>query len=423
MIWLNYKMKKYLNFIGKKARKASLKKIGTKKKNKVLKAYVLLIEKEKSLILKENAKDVRFALKKKLKKNLIDRLTLNLEKLNTIRDSIKKIIKLKDPVDNILESWKRPNGLSISRVSIPIGVIGVIYESRPNVTSDVASLCFKSGNAVILKGGSEAINTNKILSKLFRKALKANKVSENFIQFIDFKNRKVVDYMLSKMKNYIDVIIPRGGKNLVKTVEDFSNIPVIGHLEGLCHTFIDKDAELKMATNIIYNAKLRNTSICGATETILLHEKIIKKFCNPILKKLEENNCKIYGDQILKKYYKGKLYPAKEKNWSTEYLSATVSVKCVKNCDEAIYHINKYGTMHTDAIITKNKKTAKKFLKNVKSSIAMHNTSTQFADGEEFGFGGEVGISTNTLPPRGPVGLEQLVSYKYEITSKGQTRK
>tara|TARA_B110000116_G_scaffold182293_1_gene157973 strand:+ start:1230 stop:2501 length:1272 start_codon:yes stop_codon:yes gene_type:complete len=423
MIWLNYKMKKHLNLTGKKAKLALLKKIGTKKKNKVLKAYVLLIEKEKSLILKENAKDVRFALKKKLKKNLIDRLTLNLEKLNTIRDSIKKIIKLKDPVDNILESWKRPNGLSISRVSIPIGVIGVIYESRPNVTSDVASLCFKSGNAVILKGGSEAINTNKILSKLFRKALKANKVSENFIQFIDFKNRKVVDYMLSKMKNYIDVIIPRGGKNLVKTVEDFSNIPVIGHLEGLCHTFIDKDAELKMATNIIYNAKLRNTSICGATETILLHEKIIKKFCNPILKKLEENNCKIYGDQILKKYYKGKLYPAKEKNWSTEYLSATVSVKCVKNCDEAIYHINKYGTMHTDAIITKNKKTAKKFLKNVKSSIAMHNTSTQFADGEEFGFGGEVGISTNTLPPRGPVGLEQLVSYKYEITSKGQTRK
>ena len=423
MIWLNYKMKKHLNLTGKKAKLALLKKIGTKKKNKVLKAYVLLIEKEKSLILKENAKDVRFALKKKLKKNLIDRLTLNLEKLNTIRDSIKKIIKLKDPVDNILESWKRPNGLSISRVSIPIGVIGVIYESRPNVTSDVASLCFKSGNAVILKGGSEAINTNKILSKLFRKALKANKVSENFIQFIDFKNRKVVDYMLSKMKNYIDVIIPRGGKNLVKTVEDFSNIPVIGHLEGLCHTFIDKDAELKMATNIIYNAKLRNTSICGATETILLHEKIIKKFCNPILKKLEENNCKIYGDQILKKYYKGKLYPAKEMDWSTEYLSATVSVKCVKSCDEAIDHINKYGTNHTDSIITKNKKTAKKFLKNVKSSIAMHNTSTQFADGEEFGFGSEVGISTNTLPPRGPVGLEQLISYKYEVIGKGQIRK
>ena len=248
-------------------------------------------------------------------------------------------------------------------------------------------------------------------------------MNENFIQFIDSKDRKMVDYMLSKMKNYIDVIIPRGGKNLVKRVQQFSNVPIIGHLEGLCHTFIDKDANLKMATNIIYNAKLRNTSICGATETILIHEKIVKKFCNPILKKLEENHCKIYGDRFLKKYYKGKIYPAKEKDWSTEYLSAAVSVKTVKDCEEAINHINKYGTMHTDSIVTKNKKTADKFLKNVKSSIAMHNTSTQFADGGEFGFGGEVGISTNTLPPRGPVGLGQLVSYKYEIVSNGKTRK
>ena len=232
----------------------------------------------------------------------------------------------------------------------------------------------------------------------------------------------MVDIMLSKVKKYIDVIIPRGGKSLVKRVQEFSNVPIIGHLEGLCHTFVDKDAELKMASKIIYNAKLRNTSICGATETILLHEKIIKKFCNPILQKLENANCKIYGDRILQKYYKGKLYPAKEKDWSTEYLAATVSVKVVKSSDEAINHINKYGTMHTDSIITKNKKTAMKFLKNVKSSIAMHNTSTQFADGGEFGFGGEVGISTNTLPPRGPVGLEQLVSYKYEISSKGKIR-
>jgi glutamate-5-semialdehyde dehydrogenase len=248
-------------------------------------------------------------------------------------------------------------------------------------------------------------------------------VNENFIQFIDSKDIKMVDFMLSKMKDYIDVIIPRGGKNLVKRVQQFSSVPIIGHLEGLCHTFIDKDANLKMATNIIYNAKLRNTSICGATETILIHEKIVKKFCNPILKKLEENHCKIYGDRFLKKYYKGKIYPAKEKDWSTEYLSAAVSVKTVKHCDDAINHINKYGTMHTDSIVTKNKKTADKFLKNVKSSIAMHNTSTQFADGGEFGFGGEVGISTNTLPPRGPVGLEQLVSYKYEIVSNGKTRK
>jgi glutamate-5-semialdehyde dehydrogenase len=416
-------MSRYMSLIGQKARKASLKKINTKIKNKVLKRYALLLDKEKNSIFKANIKDVKLALKKRLKNNLIDRLSIDQKKLTSIKNSINKIAKLKDPIDNILEKWSRPNGLKINRVSIPIGVIGVIYESRPNVTSDVASLCFKSGNAVILKGGSEATNTNKILAKLFRKALKENKVNEDFIQFIDSRDRKMVDFMLSKMKDYIDVIIPRGGKKLVKRVQGFSSVPIIGHLEGLCHTFVDKDAELKMATNIIYNAKLRNTSICGATETILLHEKIVKKFCNPILKKLEANNCKIYGDPSLIKYYKGKIYPAKEKNWSTEYLAAIVSVKTVKNCEEAINHINKYGTMHTDSIVTKNIKTAQKFLKNVKSSIAMHNTSTQFADGGEFGFGGEVGISTNTLPPRGPVGLEQLISYKYEIVSNGQTRK
>jgi glutamate-5-semialdehyde dehydrogenase len=416
-------MNQYMNLIGKNARKASFKKVNTKAKNKVLKKYVSLLDKEKNSIFKANKKDLKFALNKKLKSNLINRLVINHIKLNEIKNSIKKIIKLKDPIDKTLKSWTRPNGLKIMKVSIPIGVIGVIYESRPNVTSDVASLCFKSGNSVILKGGSEATNTNKVLVKLFRMALKENKIDENFVQFIDSKNRKMVDFMLSKMKDYIDVIIPRGGKSLVKKVQDHSNVPIIGHLEGLCHTFIDKDAELKMATNITYNAKLRNTSICGATETVLLHEKILKKFCNPILKKLEENDCKIYGDRLVRKYYKGRIYTAKEKDWSTEYLSSTISVKSVKNCDQAINHINKYGTMHTDCIITNNKKTAKKFFKNVKSSIAMHNTSTQFADGGEFGFGGEVGISTNILPPRGPVGLEQLFSYKYEIFSKGKTRK
>ena len=415
-------MNRFMNLVGIKSRKASSKKIATNIKNKVLNKYAQLLDEEKKLILRENAKDIKFAQNKGLKDNLINRLKIDDLRLKNIKNSIKKISKLKDPVDVILKKWKRPNGLNIRRVTIPIGVIGVIFESRPNVTSDVAGLCFKSGNAVILKGGSEALNTNRILAKLFRKALKKNNVDENYIQFVDSKNRKMVDIMLSKMKKYIDVIIPRGGKSLVKRVQEFSNVPIIGHLEGLCHTFVDKDAELNMASKIIYNAKLRNTSICGATETILLHEKIIKKFCNPILQKLENANCKIYGDRILKRYYKGKLYPAKEKDWSTEYLTATVSVKVVKSSDEAINHINKYGTMHTDSIITKNKKTAMKFLKNVKSSIAMHNTSTQFADGGEFGFGGEVGISTNTLPPRGPVGLEQLVSYKYEISSKGKIR-
>ena len=411
-----------MNLIGAKAKKASEIKINTKIKNKVLNDYALLIDKERRKILIENKKDINFAKKIKIKENLINRLSIDPIKLESIKNSIKKISKLKDPVDVTLNKWSRPNGLNIKRVSVPIGVIGVIYESRPNVTSDVASLCFKSGNPVILKGGSEAINTNRVLANLFRKALKKNKVNENYIQFIDSKDRKLVNIMLSKMEKFIDVIIPRGGKNLVKRVQDFSKVPIIGHLEGLCHTYIDKDADLKMAINIVYNAKLRNTSICGATETILLHEKIVKKFCNPILKKLEDNNCKIYGDNFIKKYFSGKLYPAKEKDWSTEYLTAAISVKVVKNSEEAIKHINRYGTMHTDSIVTKNKKTASQFLKNIKSAIVMHNTSTQFADGGEFGFGGEVGISTNTLPPRGPVGLEQLVSYKYEISSKGKIR-
>ena len=412
-----------MNLIGQKAKNAVINKIDSKTKNKVLQKYISLIEKNKNSIIRANKKDIKFAIKKKLKNNLIDRLSLNYTKLNSVKNAIKNIINLKDPIDNILEKWKRPNGLIIKRVSIPIGVIGVIYESRPNVTSDVSSLCFKSGNAVILRGGSEALNTNKILATLFRKALSLNKVDPNYVQFINNPNRKYVDYMLSKMNNQIDVIIPRGGKNLVKKVQDISNVPIIGHIEVICHTFVDKQANLKMATDIIYNAKLRNTSICGATETILLHKKIVKKYCNTILKKLEENNCKIIGDKYLKKFYKGKIILATQKDWSKEYLSAIVSVKCVKNLDEAIKHINKYGTMHTDCIITKNNQTAKKFIKNVKSSIAIHNASTQFADGGEFGFGGEVGISTSNLPPRGPVGLGQLISYKYEIIGKGQTRK
>ena len=416
-------MTKYMNLMGQKAKNAVSNKIDSKTKNKVLQKYISLIENNKNSIIRANKKDIKFALKKKLKNNLIDRLRLNYTKLNSVKNAINNIINLKDPIDNILEKWKRPNGLIIKRVSIPIGIIGVIYESRPNVTSDVSSLCFKSGNAVILRGGSEALNTNKILATLFRKALSLNKVDANYVQFINNPNRKYVDYMLSKMNNLIDVIIPRGGKNLVKKVQDISNVPVIGHLEGICHTFVDQQANLKMATNIIYNAKLRNSSICGATETILLHKKIVKKYCNPILKKLEENNCKIIGDKFLKKFYKGKIILATQKDWSKEYLSAIVSVKCVKNSDEAIKHINKYGTMHTDCIITQNNQTAKKFIKNVKSSIAMHNASTQFADGGEFGFGGEVGISTSNLPPRGPVGLGQLISYKYEIIGKGQTRK
>jgi len=415
-------MKKNLMNIGIKAKKASKIKIDSKNKNKVLKKFLNLINKNKKKILKENNKDIKFAIKNNLPENLIDRLTLNQKKLEEMQASIQKIIKLGDPINKLIGRWKRPNGLIIKRVSTPIGVIGIIYESRPNVTSDVSSLCFKSGNVIILRGGSEAYNSNMIIAKLFRDALKINNIDQNYVQIVKNKNRKSVDYLLSKMEKFIDVIIPRGGKNLVKKVQQLSSVPIIGHLEGICHTYIDKDADLNMAVKIVHNAKLRNTSICGATETILIHKNIVKKFSNPILQELENSGCKIIGDKILKSYYNGQVYPAKEKDWSTEYLSSIVSVKVVKNSEEAIKHINKYGTMHTDSIITKNKKTAKYFLKNVKSSIAMHNTSTQFADGGEFGFGGEVGISTNTLPPRGPVGLNQLISYKYEITSNGKIR-
>ena len=413
----------YLKLIGIKAQKAIRKKIQTKSKNKVLYKFASLIKKNKLKILTQNKKDINSSKNKKLGENLINRLQLNNYKIDQIIKSINNIAKLRDPVDVTLEKWKRPNGLVIKKTTTPLGIIGVIYESRPNVTSDVSSLCFKSGNCVILRGGSEAYFTNKTLANLFRKALKDNKIDQNFVQFIENKNRKIVDLILSKMKKYIDVIIPRGGKNLVKKVQTLSSVPIIGHLEGICHTYIDKDADLKVSKKIVNNAKLRNVSICGATETILIHEKSLKKYVNPLLKKLEENNCTIYADKKIKKIFKGKSKRASEKDWSTEYLSAKVSVKSVKNVNDAINHINKYGTMHTDAIITENKKTAKVFLKNVKSAIAMHNTSTQFADGGEFGFGGEVGISTNKLPPRGPVGLNQLVSYKYEVLGKGQIRK
>lgn len=415
-------MKSYLIKLGKQAKKASIKPITSEKKDKVLQDYCNLIFNNQLNIIRENKKDLKQANKKKLKENLVQRLLVDKRKVLQIINSIKVIRKFKDPVDKVLESWKRPNGLKISKVTTSIGVVGVIYESRPNVTSDVASLCFKSGNPVILKGGSEAYYSNKIFANLFRKALKINKIDKNYVQFIDYKNRKIVDYLLSKMIKYIDVIIPRGGKKLVKKVQDLSKIPVIGHLEGVCHTYIDKNANLTMTKKITLNAKLRNTAICGATETILIHYSLLKRFCNPVLSNLENNGCKIIGDSKIKKYYKGKIKIAKESDWSKEYLSSIISVKSVKNINEAIIHINKYGTMHTDSIITKNLKSARKFLKEVKSSIAMHNTSTQFADGGEFGFGGEVGISTNTLPPRGPVGLNQLVSYKYQVSSNGKIR-
>ena len=367
-------MKDYLIKLGKQAKKAYTKSVTSKKKDKVLNDYCNLIFNNQLKIIRENKKDLRQAKSSKLKKNLIKRLLVDKKTILQIINSIKVITKFKDPVNVILERWKRPSGLKISKVTTSIGVIAIIYESRPNVTSDVASLCFKSGSAVILKGGSEAHHSNKIFTNLFRKALKKNGIDENYVQFIDYKNRKVVDYLLTKMIKYVDVIIPRGGKSLVKKVQDLSKIPVIGHLEGVCHTYIDKNADLSVTKKITLNAKLRNTAICGATETILIHQNLLKKFCNPVLSNLSNKGCKIIGDNKVRKFYKGKIKIAIESDWSKEYLSSIVSVKSVKNIDEAISHINKFGTLHTDAIITKNFQSAKKFFNEVKSSITMHKT-------------------------------------------------
>jgi glutamate-5-semialdehyde dehydrogenase len=410
----------YLENIGKNAKKAfeDLKSVEHSKIKRVLENYNKSLFINKNKIIKENYKDV----KNVKRKNLVDRLILNEKRIEAIRHSINIIAKFKNPVGQILEAWKRPNKLSIQKVSTPIGVIGVIYESRPNVTADVAALCLKSGNCSILRGGSEAINSNKILANLFREALQKNKMNKNCVQFIENKDRKIVDNLLSKMGEYIDVIVPRGGKGLVERVQKFSNVHVIGHLEGLCHIFLDKSANLNMAKKIIVNAKMRRTSICGAVETLLIEEKALNTHAKEIINTLIKSGCEVRVDNKINRIFKNRLRLAKEKDWKTEYLDAIISVKIVKNVKEGVKHILKYGTMHTDSIITSNSKNAQIFLDGVNSSIAMHNVSTQFADGGEFGFGGEIGISTNKLPPRGPVGINQLTSYKYIVSGKGIVR-
>ena len=411
---------KYLEKIGFNARKAfeKLKVIKHSKIKLVLKNYNNLILKNKKKIIKENFKDI----KSSKRKHLVDRLILNDRRIDEIRHSINEITKFKNPIGRVLEKWQRPNKLTIKKVSTPIGVIGVIYESRPNVTADVAALCLKSGNCSILRGGSESYNSNKLLANLFRESLGKNKIDKNCVQFIEKKERKIVDSLLSKMSNFIDVIVPRGGKGLVKKVQKFSNIHVIGHLEGLCHIYLDKSANLAMAKKIIINAKMRRTSICGALETLLIDEKALNSHGKIIIQSLISSGCEVYVDRKINKIFKNKLKNAKEIDWRTEYLDTKISIKTVKNVKDAVNHILKYGTMHTDSIITNNSKNAKIFLEGVNSSIAMHNVSTQFADGGEFGFGGEIGISTNKLPPRGPVGINQLTSYKYIVSGKGIIR-
>ena len=415
----------YMNKIGKRAKIAALNlsNININKRNSVLKQFSQYLKINSKLILDSNKKDIFSARSKRIKDSMIDRLKLSDKKINQIRKSIKTIIKFKDPLGKTLSSWKRPNGLIIKKISIPIGVIGIIYESRPNVTSDVSALCFKTGNVVILRGGSEAFHSNKILAKLFKKALKKKNCDVNCVQFVESKNRTHVDYLLSSMKNYVDIIIPRGGKGLVKKVLKKSSVSIIGHYEGLCHVYIDREADLNMAIKVVKNSKMRNVSICGAAETLLIDKKCLKTHCKPILDQLKKMGCKIVGDKTIKKYVSGKMKIAKNKDWKTEYLAPIIAVRSVNGFKEAINHINKYGSSHTDSIVTRNKKTAKKFLSEINSSIAVHNASTQFADGGEFGFGAEVGISTGKLHPRGPIGINQLTTYKYILEGKGQIRK
>ena len=410
----------YLENIGINAKKAfeDLKKVKHQRIKKVLEDYNKALLKNRKNIIRENLKDVKSV----KRKHLVDRLILNEKRIEGIRFSINQIAKFKDPIGKVIEQWQRPNKLNIKKISTPIGVIGVIYESRPTVTADVAALCLKSSNCSILRGGSEAFNTNKLLANLFRNVLKKNSINKNCVQFIENKNRKIVDNMLSKMSAYIDVIVPRGGKGLVSKVQKFSNVHVIGHLEGLCHIYLDKTANINTAKKIIINAKMRRTSICGAVETLLIEERALNSHAREIIQALIKSGCEVRVDNKINKLFNGALKKANEKDWKTEYLDSIISIKTVKNVKEGVNHILKYGTMHTDSIITNDKKNAEVFLNGVNSSIAMHNVSTQFADGGEFGFGGEIGISTNKLPPRGPVGINQLTSYKYLVSGKGIIR-
>ena len=413
-------IEKYLKNIGLKSRDAAkdLVKVDINKRNKILQTYSKELFKNKNRIIKENAKDIKNC----KRKYLIDRLLLNKRRIEGIRNSIDQLVKFKDPTGRIIQKWRRPNDLIIKKVTVPIGVIGIIYESRPNVTCDVSSLCLKSGNVAILRGGSESFNSNKILTNLFRNSLAKNNINKNCVQFIENKNRKIVDYLLSRMSDYIDVIVPRGGKNLVRKVKNLSKINVIGHLEGNCHIYIDKDAKLEMAKKIVLNAKMRRTSICGAAETLLIDTKCIKTHAPEIIRALILSGCEIVVDKNINKLFLNNFKLAREIDWRTEYLGPKISIKSVNGVVDAVSHILKYGNMHTDSIITNNKKTANFFLKQINSAIAMHNASTQFADGGEFGFGGEIGISTNKMPPRGPVGINQLTSYKYIVEGKGSIR-
>jgi len=412
---------KVLNLL-KGAKEASLKlgNISSADKDMAILAMASALLKNTRYLLSENAKDVALANKTGISKALVDRLTLTQKRVKEMADSLRQIAGLKSPVGKILRQWKRPNGLIIKKISVSIGVVGIIYESRPNVTSDSAGLSLKSGNACVLRGGSEAINSNIAIHKVITKCLEKFGIPKTAIAMIDVTDRSLVEFLL-KQDSLIDVVIPRGGEGLIRYVAENSLIPVIKHYKGVCHLYVDKDADIGMALDIMLNAKVQRPGVCNAIEKMLVHKRIAHKFLPKAAGILDDKGVELRGCPKTLKILKG-IRKAAEKDWYEEYLDLILTVKVVSDVDEAISHINKYGSRHSDAIVTKNKLTAEKFLKEVDSACVYHNASTRFTDGYQFGMGAEIGISTDKIHARGPMALEELCTYKYIILGSGQIR-
>ena len=418
----NKEINNHIENICFKAHNASkaLSHASTHSKNKALEIIATYLKKDKKEILEANIIDMSMAKKNNVSQSLLDRLFLDKNRIDNMIDSMHNIISLEDPIGSEIKRWKPTNGIDISQTRVPIGVIGIIYESRPNVTADASALALKSGNSIILRGGSESFYSSSAIVTSIKNGLKESKISEDCVHMVNTINRDAVGLLLN-MHKYVNLIIPRGGKALIERVQIESKIPVLSHLDGLCHTYIDVDANKDMSLNIVLNAKMRRTGICGATETVLCHKDVINTILPDIINKLLEQGCEIRGDKNIQALNKN-IKNATIEDWQTEYLDKILSIKTVKNVSDAVMHIEKFGSNHTDAIITDNKNTAEIFLKEVNSAIVLHNASTQYADGGEFGMGAEMGIATGKLHARGPVGLEQLTTYKYQLRGNGQVR-
>ena len=391
------------------------------RKNEALAAMTRAIRAGESNVLAANAEDLAEAKRDGATPAFLDRLALDHKRVTAIADGIEAVRALADPVGSVTDSWTRPNGMVIERVRVPLGVVGVIYESRPNVTADAGALCLKAGNAVILRGGSESFRSARAIHACLIEGLREAKLPEDAIALVPTRDRAAVGLMLAGLDGTIDVIVPRGGKGLVKRVQDEARVPVFAHLEGVCHVYVDRTARLDMAKSIVLNAKMRRTGVCGAAETLLLDRASAPSHLQPLVAMLLDAGCEVRGDAAVQAADR-RVKPASEDDWSTEYLDAIISAKVVDGLDAAIAHIERYGSHHTDAIVTEDRAAAEKFLAEVDSAIVLHNASTQFADGGEFGFGAEIGIATGRLHARGPVGAEQLTSFKYRVRGTGQTR-